>query len=289
MKKILIPKDFSIQSENASKYAVALCSTFRAELVIANAFLVPEEAETASRVAWPLVGYETLKQQSTTDLELFVQKLGNFVKRKNLNLVSNIDFESRSGSVLDVTYELVQEKMIDLVVMGMVGAGFLPQIVFGSNCRTMIERATFPVLYIPGNTKFKVIEQIAFATDLDLSDIKNIKNMLDLLGCPHVQIRLIHISKKEYRPGSKEDISVEEFLKEFKLNIENVDVVYDAVSYIDIEDGLQSLISDLEIDVLAMVHRHHSFINRLFHGSHTQKISRLAQVPLLVLPPLGVK
>jgi nucleotide-binding universal stress UspA family protein len=38
------------------------------------------------------------------------------------------------------------------------------------------------------------------------------------------------------------------------------------------------------VEILVMVHRHRSLINRFFHGSHTHKISRNAGIPLLVLP-----
>jgi nucleotide-binding universal stress UspA family protein len=168
--------------------------------------------------------------------------------------------------------------------MGMVGAGFLPQLIFGSNCRTMIEEATFPVLYIPDHVRFKVINTIAFATDLDLGDVKVIKTIIDLLGRPHVQIKLIHISKKEIIPDSNKAVHIDVFLKKVKENISNVNVTYDGVSEIDVEDGLQWLTAEFKIDVLVMVHRQRSFISRLFRGSHTHKISRLSEIPLLVLP-----
>jgi nucleotide-binding universal stress UspA family protein len=284
MKKILILTDFSGPSKNAGKYAISLASAYNSEIIIANAFFVPSEAKMATRVVWPLVDYATLSRESYSDLERFSKTLIKSDKHEADKVESNIELESRPGSILEVSSELVLEKQIDLVIMGMVGAGFLPQLIFGSNCRTMIAKATFPVLYIPDGVRFKVIKTIAFATDMDFGDIKVIKAIVGLLGRPHIQIRLIHISKKEISPASNKAVHIEVFLKDVKENISNINVTYDEVSDIDVEDGLQWLTAEFKIDVLAMVHRQHSFISRLFQGSHTQRISRLAEIPLLVLP-----
>ena len=50
------------------------------------------------------------------------------------------------------------------------------------------------------------------------------------------------------------------------------------------ENGLEWLFEHGHVDILAMVHRKHNFLERLVPGSFTQKIAREITIPLLVIP-----
>lgn len=286
MKKILLPTDFSATAENASKYAIELAASYGADVLMTNAFLVPADAIIASSLAWPLLDYETLYRESKHDLERFLRKVKSSSKHPNEHGHSaHIALESHPGSVFEVTSDLVTKKNIDLVVMGISATGAVPQVIFGSNCRTMINKADFPVLYIPSEAAFRQVEIIGFATDLSINDVEIIKDVLQLWRREHIQLKLIHITKEEIQNTSKTQVQVDDFIKVVRENISNTNITYEYVSNIDIDNGLSWLTQEFKIDMLAMVHRQHSFLSRLLHGSHTQKISRHASVPLLVMPP----
>jgi nucleotide-binding universal stress UspA family protein len=284
MKKILIPTDFSPPAENAAKYAIALAAVSKAGVLICNAVSVPSEAPMASRVAWPLMDYATLKEQSDGELDLLVRSLeGSQGDGNRDKFVPDLNFESHRGTVLEVTSLLVKKHKIDLVVMGMAGAGALTQLILGSNCRSMIEKSTFPVLYIPFEVSFKPIKTIAFATDLSPEDILAIKAVLKLMP-DAIRIRLIHVTEKEIVPNSKHQVQIDEFLSEIKKRINGVDVAYEYVWNIDTDNGLEWIAEQPDIDMVAMVHKHHSFMSGFFKGSHVQRLSRNTHIPLLVLP-----
>lgn len=285
MKKILIPTDFSPPAENAARYAVALAAINKASILICNAISVPSEAPMASRVAWPLMDYATLKQQSDSELDLLVRSLeGSPGDGSQDSFIPDLRFESYRGTVLDVVSLLVKKQKIDLVVMGMAGAGALTQLILGSNSRLMIEKAKFPVLYIPFEASFKPIKTIAFATDLGLEDIPAIKEMLKLIPGGYTRIRLVHITEKEIIEKSKSQARIDKFLNQIKKSIKGANVAYEYVWNIDIDNGLEWIAEQPDIDMVAMVHKHHSFLSGLFKGSHVQKFSRNTRIPLLVLP-----
>jgi len=284
MKKILIPTDFSPPAENAAKYAIALAGVSKASVLICNAISVPSEAPMASRVAWPLMDYADLKQQSDSELDLLVRSLeGSDGNESQDRFTPELDFESHAGTVLDVISLLVKKQKIDLVVMGMAGAGALTQLMLGSNCRLMIEKATFPVLYIPFEAGFKPIKTIAFATDLSSEDILVIKAVLNLMPGA-TRIRLVHVTEKEIVPDSKRQVQVDEFLSGVRKKIKDADVVYEYVWNIDTDNGLEWIAEQPDIDMVAMVHKHHSLWSGFFKGSHVQRLSRNTHIPLLVLP-----
>lgn len=285
MKKILIPTDFSPPAENAARYAIALAAVSKASALICNAISVPSEAPMASRVAWPLMDYTTLKQQSDSELDLLVRSLEDSLGDGNQdNFLPDLHFESHRGTVLEVTSLLVKKRNIDLVVMGMAGARALTQLMLGSNCRLMIEKATFPVLYIPFEASFKPIKTIAFATDLSFEDIPAIQAVLKLIPGESTRIRLVHVTEKEIIEKSKCQVQIDKFLSEIKKRIKGADVAYEYVWNIDTDNGLEWIAEQPDIDMVAMVHKHHSFLSGFFKGSHVQKFSRNTHIPLLVLP-----
>lgn len=283
MKKLLIPTDFSLPAENAAKYALKLAEVVQTDIVVCHAFNVPAEAPMAAQVAWPLMDYEAMVHESITELDYLVQKLQHSLQNTG-QYVPQIAFESDQGKVHEVIAQLVQKNNIDLVVMGMAGAGAVSQLVLGSNCRTMIGKATFPVLYIPFEASFKPIKTIAFATDLRLEDIPIIKGMLALFKPLSPQVRLIHITEKEVAPRSKTQLKVDVFLEELRKKIKQVSIVYEYVWNIDVDNGLDWITAQRDIDLIAIVHHPKGSIADIFTGSHTQKLSRKTKIPLLVFP-----
>jgi nucleotide-binding universal stress UspA family protein len=287
MKRILVPTDFSLPAENAAKYAISLATYYEAEVLIVNTFIVPAEAPMAARVAWPLMDYDTLKNESTTELDLLIQKLEGIANDPNQTAYKPvINFESHSGTVLAVTSKLVIEKKIDLVVMGMTGASALTQLLWGSTCKSMIEKATFPVMYIPFEADFVPLKTIGLATDLHLGDIGLIKTIVQLMEpmCPH--IRLIHITEEEIKPDSKQQQTVDLFLNKVRHEIDKVSIDFEYIWNIDIDSGLDWLSDEHEVDVIAVAHRQKSYLKRILNSSHTQTLSRKTHLPLLVFPVL---
>lgn len=290
MKTILTLTDFSLAAENAAKYALALAADEKADVILCNAFSVPAEAPMAARIAWPLMDYDVLVNESNTELDILVKNLQRLPEVEN-DYVPNIEFESCVGTVQEVTLKLVRKKKIDLVVMGMAGSGAVSQMLLGSNCRSMIEDAIFPVMYIPFEANYIPLKTIAFATDLRLEDVKVIKSILNLLQPLAPRLRIINITDKEVLPASKRQVMIDTFLQEVCKQIQQVNIVYEYVWNIDIDNGLDWITEQPEIDLIAIVHHQHSLISRLIKGSHTQKLARKTKIPLLVYPHpnLGIK
>lgn len=283
MKNILVPTDFSLTAENASKYAFALASSLQADILLCNAFKIPAKAPLAGNVVWPLMEYATLKDESNGDLRLMAKKLVHACS-KTEQYKPIIEVESVIGNTLKMASLLVQRRNIDLVVMGMAGSGAVTQFILGSNTRSMIDKAPFPVLYIPHAAHFKPIKTIAFATSLSLEDIPQIIVMMQLLSPLGFQIRLMHVSEKEVGPNSKMRLEINKFLKAVTNQIHNTNIVYEDIWDIDVDNGLDWITEQADIDLIAVVHHSHTFLESFFKGSHTQKLARCTEVPLLVLP-----
>ncbi|AMP97542.1 hypothetical protein AY601_0590 [Pedobacter cryoconitis] len=286
MKKILVPTDFSIPAENAAQYAVKLAKSLNADILLCNAIKVPSETPIAAQVAWPLMDYSTLKEEATTELDTLVEKLCNTSGLdEEENVCPRIACESNKGTVHEVVGKLVKEREIDLVVMGMAGASGVVQFLLGSNSREMIEKADFPVLFIPYTAGFKKIRKIVFATNLDRHELEPLQSLINLANLLDAEITITHITNKEIDRKSKQQHKIDDFMKEVVAKVNHPEIKFEKVWNIDVDHGLEWIIDQQDVDLVAVVHHHHDILKRVFNGSHTQRLSRHIEIPLLVFPP----
>ncbi|WP_222539133.1 universal stress protein [Pedobacter polysacchareus] len=286
MKKIIIPTDFSVPAENAARYALALAKKLKADILLCNAFKVPAEAPMASQVAWPLMDYAEIKEEVNSDLDVMVKSLTDpSCSLEEEEYCPNLDYESGVGSVSEVVAELAKKEKADLLVMGIAGASGLTQFILGSNSKEMIEKATVPLLLVPYEAEFKKIRKIAFATDLNLEDLQVLEFLLSLASPLNAHITIVHITNKEVDAQSKVQEKIDAFFNKIKPIIKSSGIKYEYVWNIDVDHGLQWLAGQEDVDLIAIAHREHNLLGKIFKGSHTQKLSRHTKIPLLVFSP----
>jgi nucleotide-binding universal stress UspA family protein len=285
MKTILVPTDFSPAADNAARYALQLAKAIKANIKLCHAFKVPAETPMASQVVWPLEDFTTLKKDTTEGLKLLAEKL-----TKDDEAITSpgsfhplIEYASEVGAVTEVVHQLFLDEKSTLVVMGMSGAGGLSRFFLGSTSRDMIEEASFPVLLIPSEATFNGIHKIAFSTDLSTGDIGMIHSLSGLAYPLNAEILVAHVTSEQY--DSPEHMhKVDSFLNYVTNKINYPKIYYRHIRSIDVEHGLDWLTEHGQIDMLAMVHRKHNLLERIFEGSYTQRLAKHIELPLLVFP-----
>ena len=214
----------------------------------------------------PLTGI--LKQDESTDPQ---------------SLHTLIEYTSQVGRVTDVVHNLVEDQKLSMVVMGMSGAGMVSRVLLGSNSRDMIEKASFPVLLIPSTAEYKGIHKIAFATDLSNADINVVHALAGLASSFNAEILLAHVTDEKYDDQHHQH-KVDSFLNDITCKINYPKIYYRHIKSMDVDHGLEWLTEHGQIDMLAMVHRRLNVFDRIFTGSHTQKLAKYIELPLLVFP-----
>jgi nucleotide-binding universal stress UspA family protein len=288
MKKILVPTDFSPAANNAARYALHLATDLQANITLCNAMLVPVEAPEAAQVAWPLLSYEDIKNDTDKQLQDELKKLSKRLAeqsafftdgfRPKLNAVCEV------GIVTKVIRDAVDQENVSLVVMGMSGAGSIERFFIGSNTRDVIEKAAFPVLLIPDGYIFQPIKNIAFATDLSKGDINVLHSLACFAKTFDADIQIYHITDTKYETG-EDKYNADIFMAGLCKKVNYPKIQYHHIKSIDVDHGLTWLNEHGQVDLLAMVHRPHNFLASLFAGSYTQRLARHLTLPLLVFPP----
>ncbi len=288
MKKILVPTDFSPAAKNAARYALHLAVPLKEDIILCNAMTIPVEAVHVGGTAWPLEDYASIKGSVTEQLLDLSKHLENKLKEYAgffpEDYHPTISLTSEVGSVTDVIRNVLDEHNGTLVVMGMSGAGSLERFFIGSSSRDLVDKASFPVLLIPSDYTFRPIKKIAFATDLDKSDINVVHALSCFAKALDAEIEIRHIADQKFRHGEAK-YKADAFMAELCKRVTYPKISYHHIKSMDVDHGLDWLYEHGLIDLLVMVHRRHSFFGNLIFGSHTQQLARHITLPLLVFPP----
>ncbi|MGY4386475.1 nucleotide-binding universal stress UspA family protein [Pedobacter sp. UYP24] len=272
MKRILVLTDFSAPSKNAAHFAKYLANTLKADLTLCHAIkpvvafstpVLPDQYIEVRDLAIEELEFQAAELRTEED-ELCIGK-------------SLVNYCTFIGPIIDMVDKLSKDKEIDLVVMGMFGAGMINRMILGSNSQDLVNRATYPVLLVPFKNFSGVIHKIAFASDLDDTDIGIIQSLVSFARPFNAEILIIHIGSKK-----ADQHEIDYFLSQVTDKVNYPNIYYRHVENKDTIDGLNWIAKNGLIDVFAMVHRKKTFLENLFTGSCTQKLSRNIDIPLLV-------
>jgi len=283
MKTILFPTDFSENAKHAIRYGYYLSRQIKADIVLCNAVIIPAEAPQAGLVVWPMEESDTLLKDSTAELV----KLKSFIEksRNKSGFQPAIRFTNQSGILTDVVNQIIADEKIDLVIIGTHGSSGLTTLLLGNHSRSMIDGVNSPLLLIPPAAKLSPVKKIAFATDFKNpeEDIKSIAALADLAKPLNAEILLTHIYENADKSPEFEQW-IKQFVRELPAKIDFSKIKYTMYKSNGAQSGLEWLCDNGDIDILAMMHRSHTFIDSLFRGSQTQKIAGQIPIPLLVFP-----
>jgi len=283
MKTLLILTDFSKTATHAAMYGYNLAKQIKANVILSNAVIVPAEIPQAGVVVWPMEEYNILMEDSDNELKSL---------RTDLESKNNVDgftpavkIINETGRLTDVVNVIVKEHAVDMVIMGTHAEDGLSTLILGNHIRQMVDRTVKPLLLIPPTAAIAPVKKIAFATDFKQpeKDLQSIYNLVPFARLLNAEILITHVNREKYQPAD-----FQHWLRQFLMDLSNKadypHIYYRIIKDSNTESGLDWLCKYGYIDMLAMVHRPHSFFDRLLKGSHTQKMASHITIPLLVIP-----
>jgi nucleotide-binding universal stress UspA family protein len=193
----------------------------------------------------------------------------------------NIECETKLGFAVDEINGLVKKKKIDLVVMGVRGAGYLSEKLIGSITTATLREAKIPVLVIPEKVKYKDPKNIVFACDYEANtNMKSLDPLKEIAKTFEGNISIVNVIK------DKNLISVDEAVTGVKLDhkLNDVNHSYFFPENDNLVEGINDFAHRNEADMIAIIPHRHNLIERLFQRSTSKKIAFHTDLPLLALP-----
>jgi len=262
---ILLPTDFSENAILATKYAIKLAKKAHGHIVALHAYDVPhyERSLTTSL-------HLEMKEVATRHMSEFEQE---YLSKSGVSHETLV----RIGNPIRLSKNTIEEKNIDLVVMGTKGASGIEEFLIGSNAASIIQNVDIPVMIIPENATKEDINDLVLATDFefgkDLRPVHQLKQIADLLNA---KVSILHIQNDEGSPSGSRD----------KISEALGDTPHDFTVAGDKEDVEKTILKHCEkseADAVAAIAKSYGFFERLFHKSLTSKLAYHSKIPMIAL------
>lgn len=279
MKNILVATDFSNNAYCALFNATKLLASRPCTFYILNVF--DEKTPLLGKKAKLFGGKKLLEQLQTESTEKLTE-IQHKIVLDNENPEHKFQTLSKKGTLSKTIVNLIDERKIDLVVMGNKGLTEAVDIFFGSNTIKVVNKITqCPILAVPGEMDFKEPKEIAFITDYKKGCTKkSIAPLLFLASLTKASIRVMHINDTEIL--SKEQESHRKLLE---LCLKNVDHSFHGMqAFDDKAKVIDVFLKKLKIDLYAMVNHKQNLFEKLTHEPVIKDVSMYSDTPFLILP-----
>ncbi|MFK8038694.1 MAG: universal stress protein [Crocinitomicaceae bacterium] len=265
MKTILVPTDFSENAFKALEYASFLAIQISAKIVVLNAYQIPSGTSNV------MINFaDILEKDANEGLSKLMNKLSSQHTFKNVEYIPL----SCYGFLIEAIEIASKHHEVDLVVMGTAGASHLKGKIFGSNTIAVIRKTNYPIVVVPNQVEFLEWKNIILASNEDDSILSAVKVLNSFVNSKEVNIDIVSVESKN-NDSHTNHAELIHGLKgwHYELHTEKND---------NIVDGIINYTENHQSDIIVLLRKSYSFIERILHSSVTKKLALHSNKPLFL-------
>jgi nucleotide-binding universal stress UspA family protein len=277
--RILVPVDFSPAGTCALQQGIYLANKFRADIfllhVLEGIFAYPNEWFDQS-VRAP--GKEQLKKIITEKLSEISEDI---TKKHGVYVESLITIGKPALQII----ETVNERDIDLIVMGSHGTEGFEEVFVGSTAHKVVNLSPCPVITVREGVKSEGFKIIVLPIDNSRYSRQKVSNVLPLATKCNSAVHVLGIIQGE----DKSDIAK----LNIKLNtvqeaIENAGLVYvrKIINGKNIAIEAIKYAEEVNADLVSIMTDHESNLTGMFMGAFARQIVNHSKVPIMSIKPM---
>lgn len=292
MKKVLIPVDFSEQTEILCSYALAFAQSEPCELMLFHTFydriVIPDstfpdtiDMNTMYNEGWT----RELRQTSEDRMGKLQEELTMQLNQTNSAQIT-IHTKVTGGEIEVEIREFCHAYQPDLVVMGSRGEGKSVE-TWGRISTYIVNNVNAPVLVIPEIDSFLGFSNIMIAADLSEENSMMIQRTIKLLSPFHPKYHCVHFILHE-KDRTEESAKFNQLQKEVisaglgvEIVFELIDVTYNNQLAID------EFVQKTGVEMIAFQPHKRSWFYTTFSGKITKRNFFSTNIPLIAIPVHG--
>ncbi|MBT8204207.1 MAG: universal stress protein [Eudoraea sp.] len=270
MKTIIVPVDFSEQSEYALKVAASLAKKHNSEILALHMLELNEAMISSSEGFHP--------EQTVFLLKLAEKRIKDFLDKPYLKGVKKISPIIKHFKVFGEVNDVVQRHGADLIVMGSHGSDGLKEIFVGSNAEKVVRHAQIPVLVIKDDLEDFKVDTFVFACGFKEESVGAFHKAHDFAKKLNADFHLVYINTPGdnflSNPDAREKIArfMEKAGVDLKVNIYN--------DY-SVEKGVLNFSEKVKADVVSIPTHGRKGLSHFFMGSIGEDIANHSKIPVI--------
>ncbi|WP_111706360.1 universal stress protein [Lutibacter citreus] len=272
MKRLLVPVDFSVQSEYAAKVAASIAKKTNAKIYLLHMLELPSGVIDPSNFGATSNGPTALLfMQRTRERFDEFKRLPFF---EGIEMEDNVQFEKAFEGIISES----KKNNIDLIVMGSRGSSGLDEILVGSNTEKVVRNSEIPVLVIKEDTDNFKIENIVFASNFKSENKKSFQNILDFTAKFNAKLHLLKINTIHNFETTKDSSDA---IRNYINNYDLKDYTLNIYNDITVEMGVLNFSKLIEADIIILNTHGRRGLAHLFVGSIGEDLANHAKMPVV--------
>ncbi len=269
MKKIIVPLDFSEQSEYALKVAASLAKKHGAEILALHMLELNQAMMTSSEGFHP--------EQTVFLIKMAEKRFKEFLDKdylKGIQLTPII----KHYKVFSEVNEIAKENKAELIVMGSHGTDGLKEIFVGSNAEKVVRNAEIPVLVIKNEMDDFKIDRLVFACDFKEENLPAFKRAQAFAEMLSAEIDLVYINT----PGDSflNTSDTYERINKF-LHLANIGQQVEIYNDYTVERGILNYSENNSADAIAIPTHGRKGLSHFFMGSIGEDVANHSKIPVV--------
>lgn len=270
MKTIVVATDFSTDAFNAATYAAGMARVVNADLYLIHVYQIPV---SYGDMAYS-ISLDDMEQIAQKDMKEFHDRLlmesGDMIK---------IGTEVRLGIFFNELQEVCDSIKPYAVVMGCQGKTAAEHILLGSHAVYAMKHLEWPLMTVPAGAAFSSLGKIGLACDFnDVAHTIPAGEISTFVKDLNAELHVLNTGKeKVFNTGIVFESGV------LRDMMGSLDPQYHFIANENIEEGIIDFTEKNHIDLLIVLPKRHTLIDRLVHRSHSKQLVLHSHVPVLAL------
>ena len=280
-RKILLPTDFSKNSIRAINYARELYKNEGCDFYLLNVF------SATSNILQSLLNLESgseLYETARLNSENGLAKVYDIITMSDSqNPRHHFDVISEFNNVVEAIKYVVDQKDIEIIVMGTKGETHSRSTAFGSTAIYVMEKVrNCPILVIPENAKIELPKEIVFPTDYKTNyKRRELIYLIDIAKKNDATIVVLHVEEAN---------ELDKYQKENKKLLEEIlqgtNYKFQTLSHSSVLAAVNVFVESRASDLVAFINKKHTFFGSILTNAMVKEISFHLNVPILAMHDL---
>lgn len=269
MKKIIVPVDFSEQSENALKTAASIATKYGSEIFVLHMLELSEALVSSNEQAH----YE----QAVFLIKLAEKRFETFLEKPYLKGIK-ITPIVKHHKVYSEVNAVAEKHQADLIVMGSQGADGIKEIFVGSNAEKMVRNSNIPVLVIKDYIEGFEVKRFVFACDFEEENLEAFQRAKKLADKLAAELILVNINTPGDNFLSTKDAfkKINRFLHLAKASLE-VEIYNDY----SVERGILAFSESRNADLIGLPTHGRKGLTHFLMGSIGEDVTNHSKIPVI--------
>jgi nucleotide-binding universal stress UspA family protein len=270
MKNIIVPIDFSIQSENALKVAASLAKKHDSKIFALHMLELNQAYMTSTEGFHP--------EQTVFLMKMAEKRFAEFLNKPFLKDVV-VKPIIKHFKVFSEVNEVAEVNNADIIIMGSHGTDGVMEIFVGSNTEKVVRNSDTPVLVIKHRLDEFTPKSMVFACDLKEENINAYQRAKYIADQFSVALHIVYINTPGDNFLSTEDITVK--IEKFSsvVGSEFIDVkIYNDYT---VETGVINYAESQGIDIIGIPTHGRKGISHFFMGSIGEDVANHSTIPVV--------